>query len=153
MVESTAKRITDAFLYLSREDGAPLTNLKLQKLLYYAQAWRLALKGNALFGERIEAWVHGPVVPPIFRMYKHLRWVSIPDFGTPIESVSIKHHLSDVWKAYGKYDATTLERLTHKENPWILARRGIPMDEPSHNIISHDSMKKYFKELLARHGA
>jgi uncharacterized phage-associated protein len=149
MIESTAKRIADAFLCLSTESGDKITNLKLQKLLYYAQAWRLALRGNALFRERIEAWVHGPVVPEIFRMYKHLKWNPIPDYGTPIDSVSVERHLCEVWKAYASLDATELERLTHAESPWISARRGIAVDEPSHNVISHESMKKYYAGLLS----
>ena len=66
MAVSTAKAVADAFLHISTENRSGITNLKLQKLIYYAQAWFLALHDEALFDDPIEAWVHGPVVPEVF---------------------------------------------------------------------------------------
>ena len=148
MAVSTAKQIADAVLHISRENRSEITNLKLQKLLYYAQAWHLAFCDDPLFDDPIEAWVHGPVVPEIFRTYRHLKWSPIPNVGRPIESVDIAEHLRDVWKVYGGFNATKLERLTHKEDPWKNARRGLAPDVPSRNIISTRSMKTYYQSLI-----
>ncbi len=57
---------------IDREAGDSITHLKLQKLLYYAQAWSLVLKGKSLFEEDFEAWAHGPVLPSIFEQYKNM---------------------------------------------------------------------------------
>lgn len=66
MAELAAKRVADYIIAFAHEHGDPVSNLKLQKLLYYAQAWHLALHDNPLFDERIEASVHGPAVPPVY---------------------------------------------------------------------------------------
>jgi uncharacterized phage-associated protein len=148
MAISTAKKIADAFLHISRENRSEMTNLKLQKLLYYAQAWYLAIYEEVLFDEPIEAWVHGPVVPEIFRMYRHLKWSAIPGTGTPAEPDDVAEHLQEVWNIYGGFNATKLERLTHNEDPWKKARRGLASDVPSRNVISTRSMKEYYSSLL-----
>ncbi|MFD2419431.1 Panacea domain-containing protein [Amycolatopsis pigmentata] len=51
------------------DDEATLSNLKLQKLLYYAQGHYLALTGRPLFDDEIQAWSHGPVVPAVYRQW------------------------------------------------------------------------------------
>src|ERR1017187_8862366 len=105
MAISTAKKIADAFLHISHGNRSEITNLKLQKLLYYAQAWHLVLHEEAIFDESIEAWVHGPVVPEIFRMYSHLKWSAIPGGGAPAEPDYVAEHLREVWNIYGGFDA------------------------------------------------
>jgi uncharacterized phage-associated protein len=144
---TTAKAISDAFLHLALGEPSEITNLKLQKLLYYAQAWHLVFHNKVLFRERIEAWVHGPVVPEIFRMYKHLKWNPIPDSGACIDSKHISDHLKEVWKTYGKFTATQLEMLTHREDPWKQARAGLPPDVSSSSEITTESMKAYYSSL------
>jgi uncharacterized phage-associated protein len=148
MTHSTANRVADAIISLSNENSLEITNLKLQKILYYAQAWHLVLRNGPLFGEDIEAWVHGPVVPCVFRRFKNLRWDPIPSPGSSSESKTVSAHLTEVWRVYGKYDATELERRTHSETPWKEARRGLPPDVASHNVISHASMRKFYSSLL-----
>lgn len=76
---STANYIATCLIRLSYEKQRPVSNLKLQKLLYYAQAWHLAIFKQPLFNDEIEAWVHGPVVPEVFRAYRDNKWASIPD--------------------------------------------------------------------------
>ena len=66
MKEPSAQQIADYLIAFSHSVGDPISNLKLQKLLYYAQAWYLALHNEPLFPESIEAWVHGPAVPPVY---------------------------------------------------------------------------------------
>lgn len=148
MAVTTANRIAEALINLSYESQDPISNLKLQKLLYYAQAWHLALYGEALFNDPIEAWVHGPVVPSIFRQYKEYRWAPI----SPVSAESIPNkilgHLKEVWRVYGKFPAGKLERLTHSEGPWKEARAALPIDAPSHNVIPVNTIKAYYSSLL-----
>jgi uncharacterized phage-associated protein len=108
----------------------------------------LVFRDESLFDDQIEAWVHGPVVPAIFRRYREYRWNPILRLpGIPM-SIPLRKHLEEVWRVYGKFDATTLERLTHSERPWARARAGLPVDVPSHNVISNRSMKAYYSSLL-----
>lgn len=148
MANNTARQIADAIISISHEHSSEITNLKLQKLLYYAQAWYIVFNDRPLFGENIEAWVHGPVVAGVFGDFKHFRWSPINMPGSPTNSMEINEHLNEVWRAYGKYGATELERMAHAESPWREARGGLPPDEPSRNIISHASIKEYYSSLL-----
>lgn len=83
MVHATA--IAPYIVYLGSLEPEPdLTNLKLQKLLYYAQAWHLVFRQEPLFTDRIEAWRHGPVVPSVFRQYRHFEDRRIEPSDEPI---------------------------------------------------------------------
>lgn len=122
-----------------------ISNLKLQKLLYYAQGWRLGLTGDPLFREEIQAWVHGPVVPAVFREYKDFRWQTIAKPTDPIVLPNGEaRHIQSVLKAYGSFAAEQLERLSHTEAPWRDARPGLADSEPSTAVISHESMRDFF---------
>jgi uncharacterized phage-associated protein len=144
--------IAEYFIKKSQLDEKVITNKKLQKLLYYAQAWSLVFDGKKIFEEPIEAWVHGPAVPEIYTEYKSFGFGNITstidekDFG--ILTANEKTILEDVWKAYGKFDADYLEILTHNEDPWQKARDGIAADESSSSEISTDLMKAYYGRRL-----
>lgn len=142
--------ISDVLINRSRERGDAITNLKLQKLLYYAQAWFLALHGSELFSEDFQAWVHGPVLPSQYHRFKHNDWRPIDDqidASRRTGNSKIDRHLEKVLDVFGVETAPALERMTHQERPWIEARRGLPASAPSKNIISKTSMKKFYKEL------
>ena len=151
MAEPVAKKVADYFIAFSHEHGDPVSNLKLQKLLYYAQAWYLALYDQPLFDERIEAWVHGPAVPPVYGAYKGWAWQPIQD-DPGLDSIGlpkpIEDHLNEVMDAYGTMGAYELEKLTHAESPWLNARGGMPIDQPSNAVISHEDMKNYYRRVL-----
>jgi uncharacterized phage-associated protein len=101
METTTAGRVADYFINFSHEVGDPISNLKLQKLLYYAQAWHLALYDSSLFPERIQAWVHGPAVPPVYRRFKEWAWKPISDNPqSPKFPVRIGNHLNQVMRGY-----------------------------------------------------
>lgn len=148
MADINARQASDYLIHLTREVGDPLTNLKLQKLLFYAQGWFLALQDRPLFDERIEAWPHGPVVPPIYGVFKKWGWSPIAEDVVLIEfSKEVKAHLDEVMKVFGGFTAYTLEQMTHNEKPWIDARGSLLPDEPSTSVISQDSMKTHFRRI------
>lgn len=144
----TASNVAKHILARFQANGSPIINLKLQKLLYYSQAWHLAFTGKPLFHDRIEAWIHGPVVPPVFGEYKQFGWspISVSDGGTLTTGQTA--HVDNVLQAYGKLSAWDLERLSHSESPWREARSGLPPDAPSNNIISEDSMRLFYSRLV-----
>jgi len=144
-----SNKIADTIIALSRNRNLDTTNLKLQKLLYYAQAWNLVFKDRPLFLESIEAWIHGPVVPSVFRRFRAYRWLPITCSVNPCHDVLVSEHIESVLSAYGKFDASQLERLTHHESPWLDARRGLEPDAPSHKVISHGAMREYYRTRLA----
>jgi len=76
---ATAEQVAEYFLLLVDEDaGDIMTNLRLQKLVYYAQAWHLAILDEELFEDDCEAWVHGPVIYGLYKTYEGFNWNPIP---------------------------------------------------------------------------
>ena len=145
-----------AYYFLSKESMSPK---KLQKLVYYAYGWTLALLNESvenmeyhLFPNRIEAWVHGPVIPDLYQEYKSYGWNDIPqisllDMGS--FSNDEKDILEQVWEVYGGYTANQLEMISHQEAPWLNARKGIPAGIASSNSIKDDDMYLFFNEQAA----
>ncbi len=150
MAKFTADQVADTLIFLARKRKIDISNLKLQKLLYYAQAWNLAFYGEPLFNEEFEAWIHGPVVPRQFHRFKHLRWATIDTDVEPVMDAELHAHLEKILEAYGKASANQLERLSHSESPWRDARGDLAPDVSSKTVISKPSMKKFYSEL--RHG-
>lgn len=134
--------------FQERED--PVTNLKLQKLLYYIQGWYLGLYGTPIFEDDFEAWVHGPVVPGVFQIYRDYRWNPIVGEVTePDLPKQVVAHIDEVLEIYGGDTGWSLEARTHKERPWRKARGDLAADEPSNEIITKKSMKRFFEEEAA----
>jgi len=130
-----------------RCSGDAITQLKLQKLLYYSQAWHLGLLGTGLFAEDMEAWVHGPVVPSVRANYWHHRWSPLPQPNTvPDLPKSARDIIDRVLELYGSLSAYELEQISHEEEPWQKARANTKAASPSRAIISKDSMQKYYRK-------
>jgi len=142
-----AKTVADYFLCRSRDFGDYLTNLKLQKLLYYAQAWNLALHDEPLFKDKIEAWIHGPVVASVYGQFKSFRWNPITE-NVPRPQLVEAALLDEILEKYGRFSALDLERMTHSETPWKTARAGLPPDVNCRREIGVNDMRVYFKSLL-----
>jgi len=144
-----AQYFLDKSMKSSRHD---LTNKKLQKLLFYAQAWSMVVNNKKLFNDKFEAWIHGAAIPAIYRKYKTFGFNPISesvdenDFQalTDIE----KSLLDEVWNIYGKYDADYLELLNHSEEPWQNARKNLSPFESSSSAISESGMKSYYGKKL-----
>lgn len=71
---TTASRIADYFLAFANATGSLVTNMKLQKLVFYTQAWHIAVFNEEIFDEDFQAWVHGPVLPSLYEKYKSFQW-------------------------------------------------------------------------------
>jgi len=132
------------FLSLTDEDSGDLiSNLKLQKLVYYAQGFHLAIFDGPLFGDNIIAWEHGPVIPILYHEYKDYGADAIPpqDFDPAIFSPEIRDLLDEVYSVFGQFSAWKLRNMTHEEPPWKDAYEG-------NGLVTHESMKEYFKTLV-----
>lgn len=150
--ELSASDVAKYFIWKAQQEKKSITNKKLQKLLYYAQAWNLVFKNKPLFKEDIEAWVHGPTVPAVYHEYKKYGYSPIVDKkikAARIKKIPNRDVIDAVWEAYGrKYDADYLEILAHNEKPWQVAREGVSSGNVSSNVISLDLMKEYYSRLL-----
>ncbi len=127
-----------------------LTNLRLQKLLYYVQAWSLVMRGKPMFPERIEAWVHGPVVRDVYGRYaaNSCRVISPDDIGDEDFDLADdeKAFIGSVWESYNGYSASKLREMTHQEDPWRNAREGFGPADSCDVEITRESMRDYFKD-------
>lgn len=145
----TPLQIADWFLAnIDRAAGDLITHLKLQKLVYYAQAWSLASRGVPLFDEEIQAWAHGPVAPSVFRAFREYGMEPIPAPGhLPELDAEAAELLEEVLDVYGEHSAKKLEMLTHRERPWREARGDLPPEARSDAIISKEAMRSFYGSL------
>jgi uncharacterized phage-associated protein len=150
MALTTARKVANYVLCFAREHGDLITNLKLQKLVYYSQAWFLALYDIPLFEGRLEAWVHGPVQPEVYKAFKQFGWNPITTRVTcpAFDDERIAAHLDEIMDIYGDLTGHHLERLVHQEDPWRKARGGLPPDAPSKATISDDDMRSFYRKML-----
>jgi uncharacterized phage-associated protein len=144
-VQLRATDIADYFVWLANDTGSFVSNLQLQKLVYYAQAWHLALYDRPLFEDDFQAWVHGPVIPELFDQYKHFSWQPINQEAHPDLPAAIVTHLTDIADEYFGCNGYELERMTKDELPWQRARGELAPDDISANIIRKEWMKEYYK--------
>ena len=154
----------------STTKGLSISPLKLQKLLYYIQAWFMVFYGrdNTLFRDVPQAWVNGPVYPAIYHIYKnkaanmcdHLDSSVFYD-GDALEGLAMLTHalglnadqfetVESVIMMYGKQSQNQLIWLTHSELPWASARHGLAPFEKSEREISLDMMYSYYLERHTR---
>ena len=139
--------VYDVAAFILREQGE-MTAMKLQKLVYYCQAWHIAWTDNVLFPSRIEAWKDGPVCPDLWREHVNVfRVASIgrgnPDRLTDRERATVRAIL----KHYAHRSPQWLSDLTHMEDPWREARRGIPPGSPSNAEITPAALGRYYASL------
>lgn len=134
--------VANYFLYLSKlKEDESVTNLKLQKLVYYAQGYYSAIFDKYLFQDDIYAWAHGPVVPDLYHFFKKYGKNSIetPDnFDAKCLTDEERELIDEVFDVYGQFSAWKLRNLTHEEKPW--------MDhENDAGLIPKQEIKDYFK--------
>ncbi len=140
--------IADLFIFLGGKGNKKkyVTNLKLQKLLYFAQATYLAKFGRALFSDDIVAWQYGPVVEAVYNKYKKYDNQPIPipsEFAEQTIPEDINLFVRSIWKSYGNYSANELIALSHKHSPWIVA-----YNSGKGTILSLESIKDFYNKKI-----
>ncbi len=143
--------VFDVAKYILEKQG-PLPTLKLQKLVYYSQAWSLVWDGKPLFGEEIQAWRGGPVIPELYRAHRGAFEISaaLLDRGDATALTQEQTETVDaVLRFYGAMAPWQLSNLTHQEDPWLKAREraGVGPGENSIVKISDTDMAEYYSNL------
>lgn len=139
--------VFDVAAYILRKTGS-LTAMKLQKLVYYCQAWSLVWDEKPLFPERIRAWANGPVVVELFRAHQGEFIVTQEPNGDPNNlDDDARETIDAVLEHYGHRSANWLSALTHSEPPWRKARRGLQDGERGNAEITHGAMADYYGNL------
>ena len=142
--------VFDVAVYILKKTG-PISAMKLQKLVYYAQAWSLVWDDGRLFTEKIEAWASGPVVRSLYNKHRGSFLVQARDFEpyTNLKKLtdSQKETVDTMLKSYGDKSAQWLSDQTHSEKPWQIARRGLAESERGNEEISLESMSEYYSSL------
>lgn len=130
---------------------ADMTNMKVQKLLYYAQSLHLALYDEPLFDNEIQAWRYGPVCPPAYSFYSEFEAKQLPipeiDDATLVPQETLKL-LEEVWEYFGEHHAYYLSGMTHLEFPWKKARKNLPPEASSTEPIQLEDMRLLGEEKL-----
>lgn len=167
VVDVNIDKIADLWILLCNENGTSISPLKLQKLLYYTQAWHwVYFDGADIFKESPQAWVNGPVYPNIYNRFKD---VGMYDCLSP-SNANITQSLTDcikqigldadqqefikaLYNHYGLMSHDRLVFLTHSEKPWSESREGLAPFEPSQKFISKETTIKYYSDRLKKNRA
>lgn len=136
--------VLDVAAYILQKEGG-MTAMKLQKLCYYSKAWHLVWEERSLFGNRIEAWANGPVMPDLYRKHRgNFRVETIPAGDPDVLDAGERESIDIVLSAYGPRSAHDLSELSHREAPWRDARHGIPEGARSQSEITDEALMEYF---------
>ena len=143
--------VFDVADYVLQRLGKPITAMKLQKLVYYSQAWSLVWDEKPLFCEKIEAWANGPVSRELYDAHKgefEVRAARFNDKGDASRLAPEQRETLDaVLDFYGQKSSHWLSELTHAEQPWKDARNGLTAGERGNAQITHSSMAEYYGSL------
>jgi uncharacterized phage-associated protein len=138
---------------IDREAGDSITHLKLQKLVYYAQAWSFALLGRPLFEEPVRAWRHGPAVDSVYHEFKGFGTENLrPRRPKAAFDLAAEILLEDILAVYGEHSAGFLRNLTHEEEPWAATWADLPPESRSRRIIPPSVMRRYYRRQYERRG-
>lgn len=126
----------------------PITTWKLQKLVYYSQAWSLVWDDEPLFLEEIQAWANGPVCPALYNEHRGKFKIREIALGNPNELTrEQKDTIEVVFEHYGEKSSQYLSELTHQERPWKDAREGLAPGDRGQRVITLESMAEYYGSL------
>lgn len=148
----SVNEIADWFINrVDRDAGDTITHLKLQKLLYFSQAWYLANTGEPLFANDIQAWAHGPVVRSIYDRFSHMGWESLKPVEAPDNlDASTTGFLEQVFEKYGQFGAKKLEKLTHEHAPWKDTRGNLPPEARCEKVISKPIIRDFYSAMIGK---
>ncbi|NIF52598.1 type II toxin-antitoxin system antitoxin SocA domain-containing protein [Burkholderia sp. Ax-1724] len=148
--------VVDYIIVKLDEGEVSLNVLKLQKLLFYVQAWHLAFNDAPFFRGKFQAWIHGPVNRQIYdrfkdthSLYATVRRSDVPDANAAeLLSERACAHIDEVLEAYGDLSGTQLEAMTHSEQPWLAARAGLRWSERGERVIDENLMADFYRKQL-----
>ena len=134
------------------KDHGPMTAMKLQKLVYYCQAWSLALDEKPLFKGKIQAWVYGPVVYDLFKLNQgkyEIDRIEHPEANPEEFDKDQRETINLVVRQYGAMDPESLKSLAHSEPPWRNARKrgNLTPDQRGREEILHSDMREYYSSI------
>lgn len=155
MTTSLGYNPTDFARYILAKSGS-ISNMKLQKLMFYTESVFMAVTNKSLFHEDYEAWKHGPVLPSVyheFKKYSMLR-TNIPytresnddELDLSLEYVEL---IDKVISVFGKQSDDELRNNSHREEPYITARRGLPEGANSNAVMEKTQLKKFYRAKLS----
>ena len=156
----SAKKIANYFIDRALTEEVLVDQLKVQKLVYFANGWYLALEDEPLIIESVEAWKHGPVIPSLYRNlreYGHdpvVRMITDYSDGRPlVPEIDASHTrtlniLNRVWEVYGGLTSIQITNMTHKEgSPWNVTYKEMARRGMRNSIIDSNLIRDYFKSL------
>lgn len=159
----SALAVANYFLDLAKAGRTTLDPMKLQKLIYFAHGWHLALYNDPLINEEIQAWQYGPVVQSVYHEFKEFGAEAISKIGTefdltsgelvtpriPFDDARTMALLNKIWEIYGKYSGIQLSHLTHApQSAWSKVRKG--KETFKFVGIDDEDIKKDFAEKIAK---
>ena len=163
----SAEAVANYFIEQARQSGCGnLTQMKLQKLAYFAHGWHLGLKDEELFSEPIQAWTCGPVIYSLYREFKEFGNARIDRKARDLEVVEGElreiepelHHpdewltrfLARIWSVYGSYTPIQLSNMTHEPGtPWDQVNQMYePRRIPRGLTIPNEMIRKYFRQMV-----
>jgi uncharacterized phage-associated protein len=153
---ATVNQVCDYIILMCRSGGERLNVLKLQKLLYYVQAWSLAFSGKPLFDGKFQAWVHGPVNREIYARFAGTKTLYsaidesdiTPNFDPNVISPEDRLHIDNVLEVYAPLSGSDLEAQAHGEEPWIDARKGCRPTQRCENELNEGLMAEFYQKRI-----
>ena len=160
MKNYTPQHVANYFITRANEEDRPITQLKLIKLVYIAHGWNLALLGEPLFDEPVQAWRYGPVIPSVYHEFKHfgrrpidqmaenldLDTMAMENPQIPKSDAMTRKILNLVWNAYRKFSGEALIEKTHEQgSPWSQTFE----PEVRYSIIEDELIHRHFEERIA----
>lgn len=162
-----ARAIANRFLDLARNEGESLSQMKLQKLVYFAHGYYLAFTELPLIEDPVEAWKFGPVIRSLYREFARFGSDEITEPATVFDGTSLEERkikiedypdfatneyvdglISEVWRVYKDLSAVQLSNLTHQEGtPWAETWDG----ETRYLKIPTNRIRDHFVELTGAH--
>ena len=144
----SALTIANKFIERAKRESAELTNIQLQKLVYIAHGWSLAVLNRGLIHDSVEAWYFGPVIPSLYHNLKQygagVVEASIPVLSDQSLPSTEQALLNSVWKGYGQMSAFELSTITHRENtPWSRTMKDFGL----RSVIPEKYMAEYYRQL------
>lgn len=141
--------IFDVAKYITERTGE-VSAMKLQKLMYYAQAWSVVREEEPLFTNDFQAWANGPVLPTLYARHRGMFKVDAALFGDASSdnlTDAERGNIDKVLAFYGDKTAQWLSNLTHQENPWLDARGDLPAGASSEVVIPQAAIHEYYSSL------